>query len=793
MKNKWPVLAWLILIAIASVIIARARFTADFSAFLPIAPTPEQKILVDQLQNGVVARMLLIGIEGGDSAQRAQISKHLAARLHADAAFIAVNNGEPLALQRDQQFLLENRYLLSPAIDAQRFSAQGLQTAIEDTLASLASPAGLALKHFIGRDPTGEFLQLLEQINSSKAPAMQAGVWVSASGERALLFVQTSAEGSDTDGQQVALAHIRSAFLLSKTDLTAEANATGQSESGAAINSLQLEITGPGAFAVSARDTIRTQAERLAALSLIFVVIFLWFIYRSWHLLLLGLLPVATAIVAGIAATALYFGSVHGITLGFGSTLVGEAVDYAIYFFVQAQGASFAQWRRNFWPTIRLGVFISICGFATLLFSGFAGLAQLGLYSIAGLIAAALTARFVLPCITPLPLQIAPALRLGEFFQRLLARRSANGRFILIGLAIVAAAIVYAQREQLWNDSLSALSPISAAETALDNELRADIGAPDVRYIVALAADSEEEALQRTERAADILQASIADGAIAGFETPSRYLPSRARQQMRQQVLPDTQTLQRNLAAALEKQPLRADKLTEFVRDIDSAKKRALLTRNDLRGSSFALAVDSLLRKNGSRWEALLPLQALPDHEIPAAAIRAQLQTLGSEVWLLDITGETAAMYTNYFREAMHLSEFGLLAIVCVLAIHLRSAAALIAVIAPLFIAVLCVMAALALAHERLHLLHLIGLFLIVAVGSNYALFFAKQKQMLAQTLASLLIANITTVAGFGLLALSSVPVLHAIGITVAPGAVLSLIFSAWWSRANEKSMEPIS
>jgi len=150
-------------------------------------------------------------------------------------------------------------------------------------------------------------------------------------------------------------------------------------------------------------------------------------------------------------------------------------------------------------------------------------------------------------------------------------------------------------------------------------------------------------------------------------------------------------------------------------------------------------------------------------------------------------------MYANYFREALHLSGFGLLAIVCVLVIHLRSPTALVAVIAPLLIAVLCVMAALALAHERLHLLHLIGLFLIVAVGSNYALFFAEQKQMQPQTLASLIIANITTVAGFGLLAFSSVPVLHAIGVTVAPGAVLSLVFSAWWSRSNKKLMESAS
>jgi Predicted exporter len=64
---------------------------------------------------------------------------------------------------------------------------------------------------------------------------------------------------------------------------------------------------------------------------------------------------------------------VHGITLGFGTALIGEAVDYSIYLFVQSeQNATDKQaWIKRFWPTIRLGVLTSIAGFAALLLSGF--------------------------------------------------------------------------------------------------------------------------------------------------------------------------------------------------------------------------------------------------------------------------------------------------------------------------------------------------------------------------------------------------------------------------------------
>ena len=46
-------------------------------------------------------------------------------------------------------------------------------------------------------------------------------------------------------------------------------------------------------------------------------------------------------------------------------------------------------------------------------------------------------------------------------------------------------------------------------------------------------------------------------------------------------------------------------------------------------------------------------------------------------------------------------------------------------------------------------------------------------------TLASLVIANASTVIGFGLLSFSQVPVLVALGTTVAPGTFLALLFAA--------------
>ena len=103
---------------------------------------------------------------------------------------------------------------------------------------------------------------------------------------------------------------------------------------------------------------------------------------------------------------------------------------------------------------------------------------------------------------------------------------------------------------------------------------------------------------------------------------------------------------------------------------------------------------------------------------------------------------------------------------------------------AELVLAVLSVAAGLVSCGVQLTILHLVGMLLIVAVGSNYALFFDRQGTGASDaepslTLSSLAIANLSTVIGFGLLSFSQVPVLEALGTTVAPGTFLALIFAA--------------
>ena len=271
---------------------------------------------------------------------------------------------------------------------------------------------------------------------------------------------------------------------------------------------------------------------------------------------------------------------------------------------------------------------------------------------------------------------------------------------------------------------------------------------------------------------------------IGGYDSPARFLPSEALQRQRLDAIPQPEVLRERLQKALVDAPLSAGKLEPFIADTQAARAAGPLTRQGLDGSALALVVDSLLiHGQDGRWTAMLPLRPTPeapDASIPAERVEQALA--GSGALFVDLKTEFESLYTTYMDEATDLALIGVLAIAVLLAVSLRSLRRLARVLAALALAVGSVMVLLHLAGVKLHLLHLVGLLLIVAVGSNYALFLDRPEggePLDAGTLQSMGVAVLTTVIGFGTLASSSVPVLHAVGITVGPGALLALLFAA--------------
>ena len=773
MKKPLALLAlWLLALAGASLLAARhVQVATDLTAFLPDAASETETLLLQEVRQGTASRLILIGIEGAPADELAGLSRALSRRLREEQSLRRVENGEFAEQAALVELLLRHRYLLSPAVGPERFTAAALRNALEARLAELASPAELVIKDWLPRDPTQELLAILETWRPGHGPGYHDGVWFDAGRERALVLVETVAPGFDMAAQKSVVGLIEQTFLGIESGSTA-----------------RLVMTGPGPFSVLLEHQTRTEATAFSLLAAGVMLGILLLAYRSPRLVLLGALPLLSAGVLGMLAVQLVYGGVHGITLAFGMTLIGVANDYPLHVFSHLQPAQPpADAVRRIWPTLRLSVLATSIAYLTLVLADFAGLAQLGLFTVVGLASAAACTRWLLPGLLAAPPR-DPAQGIAARSLAQLERLPVMQWPALVLLAAAVAVLLLSPRP-FWEDELSGLTPVPKPLQELDAELRGALGAPDLRYLAVLRAPDAETALRASERLAAVLEPLQQQGLLDGYDYPARYLPSAATQQRRRQSLPDATALRSALGQAQRELPFQDELFAPFLSEVAAARQQAPLGLDSIRGTPLELRVGSMLHFDERapperRWIALATLQ---NPQAPAQLAQALGAAGIEQLRLVDLKGESEQMIARFRVSALWRIAFAVGATLLVMFWGLPLARVL-PTLLPYLAAVLSVTAGLHLLGVRLNLFHLVSLMLVAGVAMDYALFLGASEHdpaERARSLHAVTLCLLSTLSVFGILGLSEIPVLRAIGSTVALGVALSFVLAVLGARST--------
>lgn len=740
------------------------RIESDFTAFLPPSTTPEERLLIAQLRDGLVSRLMLVALQDADEKSLAQASRKLAERLGRAAEFEYAANGSLDQFVTQGEVLMRYRYVLSPAMNAGKFTVAGLRTALEEQLTQMASPFGALSRSIMVRDPTSEFLAVVRQFDAGAMPALRHGVWFSADGKRAFLIAQTRAAGFDSERQQQAITVVRQALAADNPHISAF-------------------LTGPGVFAAESRRLIRRDAERLSMLSALVILAMLVFVYRSILAVVLVIIPVAFGLLIGVLVVNAVFGSVHAITLGFAATLIGEAVDYPSYLLLNtAPGEVARNTARRFRVTFVLAVLTTVVSALALTLSSFKGLAQLGVLTMVGVLVAGLATQYLIPWLLAEHTLVFRRLKMPS--ADFLARRRWPGG--VAALAVVAAVGYLAfQHPAWWQRDLAGISPVPPEMRMQDAALRREMGAPEVSVFLASRGSSQSAALLAATNVLPVLQRWKQEKWIRSFDSPAWYLPTPDTQNERLRFLPEPVALARNLGQALKGLAFRPDAFKPFVGEVGAALAAAPITLASYAGTPLGSRLNALVVELDGQWLVLTPLGGVVD----TAQLAQDLATFPQgNSQLVDLTQVSSDMVDGFRREALSQAGWGAALILLLLIAGLRSVKRAVHVALPAGAALVLTVAVLVASGERLSVFHLVALLLVLGIGLNYALFFervAADAHERARTRLSLAVCSTSTVVTFGFLALSSTPVLHAIGSTVALGAMLALSMSALWARSN--------
>ncbi len=524
-------------------------------------------------------------------------------------------------------------------------------------------------------------------------------------------------------------------------------------------------LSGAGVFGVALREQIQAEALWRSIWATLAIATVLVLVYRRLDALVLAGLPLAAGVITGIAAVALAFGTMHGITLAFGFTLLGIAIDYPMHLLSRARRYPVAEAIHATWPTLRLSGLSTALAYGALMLGGAEGMMQLGLFSVAGVAGALLTTRYVLPDVIaePASTDVRPPLPAPRL------------TFGAVAVVAVAAALLawLGQGLPWWNSNLAALSPLPQEKLVLEGKLRAATGAPNIRYVVHSEAADLERALLAAESLHAVLASSAARGSIAGFSDVTALLPSTAVQQQRQARIPSRDALEASIDLAVDALPFAAAAFQPFVDDAMASKRLRPLLTDDYEGSPLApLVGQHLYERDDGTWVALATLSGEPD----VAALTAALNAGAPAATLIDLRDASEALVTDYRVRTLRVLGVVVLLVTVLLLSRVAPLRALWA-ITTVVAAALFSAALLRWATGPLNLYHLTGLLLVFGICLDYALFLGKPDGDTADH--AVIACLLSTASTFAILGASSIPALGALGTSVAVGSVTG--FGAAW------------
>lgn len=770
-RRGWLIAVWLaVFIAVATQLATGLSIDSDLGAFMPRARTVSQAALLRELESGSAARVWLLAVGEETPDRLANVSRRFAEHLQATGQFATVYAGQTALDDETQQILFVYRYLLDPDGSTSKFSAPELRTAFEDGLEKLHSPISPFEKQLVTADPTGALQRLVDAMQPSDANLRRRdGAWISADESQTFLLAESVADGTDLEAQEQIVTTITGAFTAANDGSDAE-----------------LLVSGPPAFAVATKKRIQREALTFSLGSTAILITILLLAFGSVSRVLLISVPLVGAVLIATAVTSVIWGSIHGISLAFGATLVGVSLDYPVHLVGHARpGEALAKSVPRMWPTLRLGVLTTLLGFAAMLTTDFPGIQQLAVFSITGLLSAALLTRYLLAPLVAGRAQRTPRLQGAA---NSVANVLAMVWWLPPVLVIAALALAWRDPTALLSSRIDALSPVPPDLVAQDRALRTAMGLGEPGYVLLVEGETVDAMLQRQEALRPTLRQAIIDESLRGYDMAALGLPSSALQRTRRDELPDDETLRGSIDMARQGLPFRADAFHPFTDDVAATRTLEVLDQSALAGTTLGVRLESLVRREDDGVVGVVTLTGLTEPE----AFEQMLEDQASEgVMFIDIQSSTSELVNAYRNDILLRSALVLILIAGILAVALRDWNRWFRVLVPVLGSVLAAAALPGLLGQSLNVFHLVSLLLVAGIGLDYALFFSRfpaNALDFAATRHSLFVCALSTTAVFLMLTLSAVPVLSSIGVTVAAGAASAFLLSAFVNRSNDNA-----
>lgn len=712
------------------------------------SPSQALAIATERNRSAFMHQMLIL-VSGADTTKTRTAAKAarkalLAAGLNADDTGQSVK--QVLAVYQEHGFALLN------AAQAARLEKPGAQALATDVAVALASPAGMV--NVFGRDPGGYLARFMAGLPRPYPDFRPYGPFLSArlDGQRYfLLRMELSGPAFAREGSALAATAVREAERAVQR----------------ICSKCSFAATGAPLFANAARLEAKHETIWLTVVSTLLIMTLIAFVFRSLAPHVLAALQLVASVLAASAAVIAVFGSIQILTLVFGTTLLGIAIDYAFLYFAEYWFGDSAP--HEVMSKIRSGLYMGlgtgVVAFAFLLLAGFPALTQIAVFSVAGLIEAALVVVLIFPVSLTKPPTVPPH-RAVYWPQRFIhrARRPSRWRYALPALVLLLAIPGWLQLDA--DDDVRELQHMPPQLMQTDQYIRSTLGRIPPPGFFLIEGASLQQTLDREQTLFAHIHKQLPNARPLGL---SRFLPPASQQQASlaawNRIL-DSPAALRAAFGRLGLPAQFADRIERQWREAD----RELLEAETL----FQAAPD--LKRFVIRTDAGIALRAtvFSDTAINPAALRQVAATAAGVSFIVPLD-RIADTFARIRVRASWLVVIGYL-LICgplVWRYGRREAARM---LYPPLLAMGVTLGALGWLGEPLNIFVVVALILILGLGRDYAVFLREGGAYQRSPALAVTLSAFTTLCSFGLLSLSRIPALHVFGLATLIGILASFL-----------------
>lgn len=554
-----------------------------------------------------------------------------------------------------------------------------------------------------------------------------------------------------------------------------------------------LKVSCAGAHISAVLDEAAMKSNIISCIlsSLVVVLMLFYATYRRWLPTLLIPMILGCGVTLALGVAGLLTGSIHIISFAFMALIIGLGTDYSIHLYDRFHSERVAGLKTP--DALRLAIvdsghgvftaaFTTAFPFLALYISDVRALSELGLLVGLGVIFSLYTTLFFLPPLLifmesryPISYRPIPNLYLGYLWR--FATRYSKTVIVLSAASLFVLGIFAFQVK--FDGELKNLQPRHSEAFLAQEKIEKHLSLAPKQLLVALEGTDLRQVLERTAKVEGIVGRLQQQGQIAAWSSLGRIINSPTDQQyvmqnMRVQ-LQDINLTER-LMSGLDRNGFSREPFAKYLEavgkmsnpvTVSSAEALAGLSASPLKG-----LLDRHLVKDASGYHALVYLH-YKGADFDQQSFMTSLAAIdpGARTSSVDLVSDqlSAAVKTSFVQGF----ALGGLVVLFLLLVHFESFSGVFYAMFPVLAGALAMLGVMAASGMGLNFMNVMVLVTIVGMGSDYGLHIRhriaatdplQQEQFFVQASRAVLLSALTTIAGFGSLALADYPALASIG-----------------------------